>query len=290
MTIDVVQKYKKFLIKTTKMITNCELIHSHNTMDVFFSGTDWSELEDNSHNHNFYLSLIVNNFMDFTAKVGFVTEAVGIQKFDFTAKDENGEKYVFNSKDYTIKNKKFIVYDCNIISPLSEIIISDNFKEKVKTIIENSEKKTKTTIYQGNTFGNSWNTNGYLIPNIEEEDILEDSIEEFTMFVLNMGNDTKDYGNITDIIKNYKKYNINGKVLLKGVLDKYVQLYEKFFDQLYDKDDPSMFTYITEQVIIILEDEKVFSTSKEIREMLTPTIKGLTEMLYNFKKYEKTQI
>lgn len=40
-------------------------IHSHNTMGVFFSGTDWGELEDNAPNHNYYLSLIVNNFMDF---------------------------------------------------------------------------------------------------------------------------------------------------------------------------------------------------------------------------------
>ena len=44
-------------------------IHSHNTMGVFFSATDWSELEDNVVNHNYYLSLIVNNFMDFCAKL-----------------------------------------------------------------------------------------------------------------------------------------------------------------------------------------------------------------------------
>ena len=39
-------------------------IHSHNDMSVFFSDTDWSELNDNCPNFNFYLSLIVNNYME----------------------------------------------------------------------------------------------------------------------------------------------------------------------------------------------------------------------------------
>ena len=62
-------------------------IHSHNTMSVFFSGTDMSELEDNSPNHNYYLSLIVNNFMDFCAKVCFIAQAEN-ETFSFIAKDE----------------------------------------------------------------------------------------------------------------------------------------------------------------------------------------------------------
>ncbi len=45
------------------------LIHSHNNMGVFFSGTDSDELYSNSVNHNHYLSLIVNNKLEATAKV-----------------------------------------------------------------------------------------------------------------------------------------------------------------------------------------------------------------------------
>ena len=59
---------------------------------VFFSGTDWSELEDNASNHNYYLSLIVNNFMDFCAKVCFIAEAKN-ETFNFEAKDEQGKRY-----------------------------------------------------------------------------------------------------------------------------------------------------------------------------------------------------
>lgn len=47
-------------------------IHSHNTMNVFFSGTDMGELHDNAPNHDFYVSLIVNNKNEMTAKCAFV--------------------------------------------------------------------------------------------------------------------------------------------------------------------------------------------------------------------------
>lgn len=43
-------------------------------MDVFFSGTDKQELVTNSEHHNFYLSLIVNNRNEMTAKVAFRTK------------------------------------------------------------------------------------------------------------------------------------------------------------------------------------------------------------------------
>ena len=35
-------------------------LHTHHSMDCFFSGTDMGELHDNAPNHNYYLSLIVN--------------------------------------------------------------------------------------------------------------------------------------------------------------------------------------------------------------------------------------
>jgi hypothetical protein len=303
-------------------LDDCKMahIHSHNTMGVFFSSTDWSELEDNAPNHNFYLSLIVNNFMDFCAKVCFIVEATNTRKFDFTGKDENGEKYIYNSEDYVVETKKLVVYDCDIISPSNEIVINDNFKRKVKTIVEDSEKRTKVVAYSGygtktglkntpafvsprdwnsrinaqqkqedrNAWGGSWDAKSYSVPIIEDEDdALEDAMEEFTMFVLNTGNDTTEFNNITGVVKNYKGYNLSGRALAKGILDKYVPLYEKFFDQLPDKDDPNMFMHITEQVIEILEDERDSSTLKCMEEMLNPTIGGLKSMLSKFKNFEK---
>jgi hypothetical protein len=105
-------------------------IHSHNTMAVFFSGTDWSELEDNAPNHNFYLSLIVNNFMDFCAKVCFIAESDSTKQFDFVAKDENGKKYIYKAEEYEVKERKLIVYDCAITSPKNDIVVDDTFASK----------------------------------------------------------------------------------------------------------------------------------------------------------------
>jgi hypothetical protein len=127
-------------------------IHSHNTMNVFFSGTDWSELEDNAPNHNFYLSLIVNNFMEFTAKVAFIVES---DKAQFVAKDENGEKYNYSVEE--VVEKKLITLNCDINSPKNTIEVEDDFKKKVEGIIEAAEKResVETTTTKSFNIGHS---------------------------------------------------------------------------------------------------------------------------------------
>lgn len=66
--------FVSFLSKNpTYMEYNIGHIHSHNNMDTFFSGTDMTELKDNSPNHNYYLSLIVNNKGNMCAKVAVNT-------------------------------------------------------------------------------------------------------------------------------------------------------------------------------------------------------------------------
>ena len=134
-------------------------IHSHNTMGVFFSGTDWSELEDNASNHNYYLSLIVNNFMDFCAKVCFIAEAKN-EIFNFEAKDEQGKRYTVSSGDYSVPHR-IIVYDCDIDSPKKNIEVNQTFTQKVKGIIEKAEKVISNTTksFSKNTSvkpGESW--------------------------------------------------------------------------------------------------------------------------------------
>lgn len=47
-----------------------DLIHSHNRMESFFSGVDWSTLISETKTKGSYLSLIVNNKGQYEAKVG----------------------------------------------------------------------------------------------------------------------------------------------------------------------------------------------------------------------------
>jgi len=64
------------LIKEHKSMVKIGMIHSHHNMDSYFSATDMEELNENSENHSWYLSLIVNNAGKYVAKIGYRTEAV----------------------------------------------------------------------------------------------------------------------------------------------------------------------------------------------------------------------
>lgn len=85
------------------------LIHSHHNLGTSFSGTDLDDLEYNCHNHNFYLSLIVNNWGDYNAFVGIKGT---LQGGVYIGINEDGIKYEINYK--TSNNDKLFLYNCNI--------------------------------------------------------------------------------------------------------------------------------------------------------------------------------
>lgn len=118
-------------------------IHSHNVMGVFFSGTDMAELNDNAPAHNFYLSLIVNNYMDFIAKVAFIGEAKrDIKQVPYTAKNVDGHDYIIEKQDFEVNTQKLFIYNCDIDTPKNEILVSDQFSAQVAKIMEPKPVKT----------------------------------------------------------------------------------------------------------------------------------------------------
>ena len=122
-------------------------IHSHNVMSVFFSGTDMAELNDNAPAHNFYLSLIVNNYMDFIAKVAFVGEAKkDIKQVPYTAKNVHGHDYIIEKQDFEVNTQKLFIYDCDIDTPKTTILVTDQFTAQVAKIMEPKPvKKVEST-------------------------------------------------------------------------------------------------------------------------------------------------
>lgn len=52
------------------------LIHSHHNMGTSFSGTDFTELKKAAESNPYYLSVVVNNAMDFTAKVAIESKEI----------------------------------------------------------------------------------------------------------------------------------------------------------------------------------------------------------------------
>ena len=130
-------------------------IHSHNSMNVFFSGTDMSELEDNSECHNFYLSLIVNNWMDFCAKVAFRGGVKVSVEQPYMALDENGQEYQMFKQSvskFTAKKEKLFIHDCDIeVDSEEKLKVNTTFAGSVNAIIKKAEeaKKVTTTTYSG---------------------------------------------------------------------------------------------------------------------------------------------
>ena len=124
-------------------------IHSHNIMDVFFSGTDIDELNDNIDSHDFYLSLIVNNYMDFCAKVAIKSKLKSVVNNYFEGKDENGVSYEVHKKTRNINKEVLVIYDCEMISSKEEIIVDEGFSKNVSSIIK--KKQIQKTLFDDET-------------------------------------------------------------------------------------------------------------------------------------------
>jgi proteasome lid subunit RPN8/RPN11 len=123
-------------------------IHSHNNMNTYFSGTDNEELEDNAENHNFYLSVIVNNRMESVAKMVFQGETEE-SKVVYTLNSSNGDKWKVK-----VNKQPFnaIFYkDCNI--SLGNNDVSSEFIELVENIIKREELSRRAFTDNVN---NSW--------------------------------------------------------------------------------------------------------------------------------------
>lgn len=160
------------------MIDNKELldmqrghIHSHHSMDVFFSGTDSSELEDNSENYNFYLSLIVNNRGKMTARIAFRATVKSSTVSNITLV---GDGSVITSRSEKEQTGTFY-YDCDI---QLEDGPSEQMVARFQELRERKERATQVgyTYGQPGTVSSSYIKPGRLFEN--DETIVEKMVEE----------------------------------------------------------------------------------------------------------------
>ena len=288
-------------------------IHSHNTMGVFFSGTDMSELHDNSASHNFYFSLIVNNYMDFCAKLAF-RGGVNIETdtLAYYALDENGEKYQVDESKFTVKKEKLYIHDCTIESTTELISVNDEFSKKVNGIIEAAKPKVVTYSNYGKPPAKTPIKNPVLdagagknpikqkasqiakdfnipIDELEEhtffgEDTVGENsdIEEFLICILRGSNPSDEQ--VTNVeealleIEDLAPEGTTPEVIARSIIEKYPVVYEKYFEQ----EDNDHFIMVTEEVISILEDEEgVFP-------FISRTIMALKYMVNKLEEYGST--
>lgn len=140
-------------------------LHSHHNMNCYFSPTDMSELHDNSPNHNYYLSLIVNykNYTEWCAKVAYCHKQVvsGVLKRQINYFGQSSLEN--NEEDVEINDIKEImnVIDINIEK---DINVEEDFLDRIESLVEKKKVRvlnqaaatsTTTSTYKGN--GNNVN-------------------------------------------------------------------------------------------------------------------------------------
>lgn len=128
------------------------LVHSHNNMNVFFSGTDMDELKENAPSHNFYLSLIVNNALDLQAKIAYMGNINIEVDAVYKGLDVNGEEYDIESTKLVVTKSKYYEYDCDIIVDKTSVVEDSFFLRNIKDVLAEADKP-KTVSYGYNRVG-----------------------------------------------------------------------------------------------------------------------------------------
>jgi proteasome lid subunit RPN8/RPN11 len=117
------------------------LIHSHHNMDAYFSSTDMEELDENSENHNMYLSVIVNNAGKIVAKVATRAEYTTkeISSATYTGFDGNEQAVEFKEEEAT--ETVLLVRDCEHKLKQPEIKVDDDFVQRLEDLEETKKKE-----------------------------------------------------------------------------------------------------------------------------------------------------
>jgi len=116
-------------------------IHSHNSMGVFHSATDMQDLQDQAGAYSqYYLSVIVNNFMDIEAKMAFVAE-IPVQKINPIG---------FKGASWQLPKKEVLV---TIDFEIENTSVNISIPEALKTRIEEVIEEAKPAAWRGNGRG-----------------------------------------------------------------------------------------------------------------------------------------
>lgn len=248
-------------------------IHSHHSMAVFFSGTDNGELVDNADNHNIYLSLIVNNFMDMTAKIAFSAHAhhdpIAVP---YMAKDENGVAYKIENGSFVIDKKKVYSYSCEVSAPVYNPKVPEEFVNNFKKIDAYLAKKTAAQKVVINNQKKLALTNN--VKKIEKEQEIDMphvsdrmasyytsaefntlrpkvSIEDkFIMALINFSNVPEEEDSVDTLLEVLEEYELTPHQVSESISEYYATVYASFFP------DRSVEEFIvdTEYVISVFEE------------------------------------
>ena len=288
-------------------------IHSHNVMNVFFSGTDMLELNDSAPAYNYYLSLIVNNYMEMTAKVAFTaTASTTIKNVDYMSVDEAGKRYVMEQKDFTFEKEKLFVYDCGITVPSIDIVVDEEFAAGVAKILIPKPVKVYTTpvpavakVYPSlnkiptrvyppkkadkevsisEKYKNFFDGVDFKsIDDLEdEEDEYEEMAQQLEIFAISLfSNSTQplEDESLEDALLALVDMGVDPTDIARGALEKYA---EKYVLQFPDNDDVDFVRDVYEVLDIL------YDVPSTLTDIINPTIKVVELMVKTFEEDART--
>lgn len=233
------------------------MLHSHNTMSSFFSGTDMSELADNSKNHNYYLSVVVNNAMDIVAKIGIYNTCKSVVTGTKSWRNIFGQT---KTSEYSYEKEEDILeyYDCKVEAEIFNV--PQWFEDRVKIIDAPKTTSTPQIGFKQPTFFSNKDSYVDFIPKFimrdlkyegfvydamkkleseikdEESDVLvQEYIESFDLLVDNYFT-TSEPNEITLVnklqsqIDNYRNSFPMAHTILQAVIDELFEVEDDAFD------------------------------------------------------------
>lgn len=300
----------------TRMSWKVGHIHSHNTMRVFFSGTDTLELSDNCPQHDYYLSLIVNNYSEFIAQIAIEGVAT-VQKSNvpFLARDEKGKQYAFETIDMEHIARNMYIYNTIIHSPAKEVNVPGDFLSKVQDLVTPPKVTSITPVTQTpivkalpasplSTTNAPAKTNSSMIhtaqfmSNTKDKEAFvkefsknftfgshtffseEELLEGFAIQLFSGAMSTEQPEEfLSDVLDALFIMEVEPVEIATKIAEDYAKVYELHFPDATSNKD---FIYYTEALI----DQLRFETTYE--DIINPTIALLKAMIKAFKEYGTT--
>lgn len=216
------------------------LIHSHNHMATFFSGTDLSTLREEGNDRNHFVSLIVNNAGSYTAAITSKIKRKRTIHSIFTYKtfqDEEGkgESTVEAEEEVICYSKLTVIKEDNSNDPFIEM------NERITTLKANKSNPkpvvTSTPQYVNNSYSYPRKTEVSKHPSLFDYDYMD---SEPIRKVSKSGYDSADSYIPASLVKQLSLQLITGSIAISDCskIDpvKWAQQMDSLFDKRFDKD------------------------------------------------------
>jgi len=267
------------------------LIHSHNKMQVFFSGEDQSEIQDNAQFYNYYLSVVVNNKLELAMRLSFEGSVT------VTGKDEKGQLYTISAAE-----KILFVYPCHLVDIQTILPVGQSFVNRVAHLIQkhlnfkrsaNKARIVEPSFYPQRQFDNTpykpkEAKGGYCTSNrnsalIIEDDTDERNLEEFVIQLLlskvpNSKADTLGYA-LSILDKFFGRNTVNITDFCRSIVEKFFVTHFAIYGEVGTEDMMEDFTDIE---LLLLDYVPEYSFVQDI-------INALAQLAFSYQLLESDE-